>query len=131
MNAPVQEYYACMMRFPVHHLEDDAVHCSLTLSGWSILLHDTVGTWSVNERCSPVCCLVVQDFALDSDEQQLRTAAHHMVRNLTAGMVMITCREPLGVSIATNLRNNISSMLNIRSVRVVLVVVSMLVWLDV
>lgn len=35
----------------------------------------------------------------------MRIAAHHMVRSLTAGMVMITCRDPLYMSLTTNLRN--------------------------
>jgi CCR4-NOT transcription complex subunit 1 len=39
--------------------------------------------------------LVKKDFALDHDENRLRQAAHHMVRNLTAGMAMITCRDHL------------------------------------
>ena len=34
----------------------------------------------------------------------MHLAAHHMVRHLTAGMAMITCREALLVSIANNLK---------------------------
>ena len=39
--------------------------------------------------------LVKKDFALDHEENRLRQAAHHMVRNLTAGMAMITCKDHL------------------------------------
>uniref|UniRef100_A0A4W3H1B4 CCR4-NOT transcription complex subunit 1-like n=1 Tax=Callorhinchus milii TaxID=7868 RepID=A0A4W3H1B4_CALMI len=53
--------------------------------------------------------IVRKDFALDSEESRMRVAAHHMMRNLTAGMAMITCREPLLMSIATNLKNNFAS----------------------
>ena len=50
------------------------------------------------------CELIVkQDFALDHDETRMREAAHHMVRNLTAGMAMITCRDHLHLSIKNNL----------------------------
>merc|ERR1719412_3370630 len=50
------------------------------------------------------CELIVkQDFALDHDEARMREAAHHMVRNLTAGMAMITCRDHLHLSIKNNL----------------------------
>ena len=50
------------------------------------------------------CELIVkQDFALDHDETRMREAAHHMVRNLTAGMAMITCRDHLHHSIKQNL----------------------------
>nr|XP_006813651.1 PREDICTED: CCR4-NOT transcription complex subunit 1-like [Saccoglossus kowalevskii] len=50
--------------------------------------------------------IVKKDFALDPEESRMRAAAHHMVRNLTAGMAMITCREPLMVSISNNFKNN-------------------------
>ncbi|XP_063987616.1 CCR4-NOT transcription complex subunit 1 [Diachasmimorpha longicaudata] len=49
--------------------------------------------------------IVRKDFALDSEEVRMRSAARHMVRNLTAGMTMITCRDQLLASISTNLKN--------------------------
>lgn len=49
--------------------------------------------------------IVKKDFALDPEEQRMRIAAHHMVKNLTAGMAMITCRDPLLISITANLRS--------------------------
>ncbi|XP_029951285.1 CCR4-NOT transcription complex subunit 1 isoform X6 [Salarias fasciatus] len=55
--------------------------------------------------------IIRKDFALDSEESRMRVAAHHMMRNLTAGMAMITCREPLLVSIATNLKNSFNAAL--------------------
>lgn len=57
--------------------------------------------------------IVRKDFALDSEESRMRVAAHHMMRNLTAGMAMITCREPLLMSIATNLKNNFATALRV------------------
>ncbi|KAG8224063.1 hypothetical protein J437_LFUL001140 [Ladona fulva] len=48
--------------------------------------------------------IVKKDFALDPEESRMRAAAHHMVRNLTAGMAMITCRDQVLVSINTNLK---------------------------
>ncbi|XP_033331917.1 CCR4-NOT transcription complex subunit 1 isoform X4 [Megalopta genalis] len=48
--------------------------------------------------------IVRKDFALDADEVRMRTAARHMVRNLTAGMAMITCRDQVLASISTNLK---------------------------
>ncbi|XP_043935455.1 CCR4-NOT transcription complex subunit 1 [Protopterus annectens] len=59
--------------------------------------------------------IVRKDFALDSEESRMRVAAHHMMRNLTAGMAMITCREPLLMSIATNLKNSFASALRTAS----------------
>ena len=47
---------------------------------------------------------IPQDFALDPDIHRMHLAAHHMVRHLTAGMALITCREPLLLSISTNLK---------------------------
>ncbi|XP_044732731.1 CCR4-NOT transcription complex subunit 1 isoform X2 [Chrysoperla carnea] len=55
--------------------------------------------------------IVRKDFALDSDESRMRIAAHHMVRNLTAGMAMITCRDQLVTSISTNLKSALMSTL--------------------
>lgn len=49
--------------------------------------------------------IVKKDFALDPDETKMRTAARHMVRNLTAGMAMITCRDQILASISSNLKN--------------------------
>jgi len=49
--------------------------------------------------------IVKKDFAMDHDENRLRSAAHAMVRNLTAGMAMITCRDHLLLSIKANLKN--------------------------
>ena len=45
-----------------------------------------------------------QDFALDPDIHRMHLVAHHMVRHLTAGMALITYREPLLLSIRTNLK---------------------------
>ena len=59
--------------------------------------------------------IVRKDFALDSEESRMRVAAHHMMRNLTAGMAMITCREPLLMSIATNLKNSFAAALRVGS----------------
>lgn len=57
--------------------------------------------------------IIRKDFALDSEESRMRLAAHHMMRNLTAGMAMITCREPLLMSIATNLKNSFAAALRV------------------
>lgn len=62
--------------------------------------------------------IIRKDFALDSEESRMRLAAHHMMRNLTAGMAMITCREPLLMSIATNLKNSFAAALRVAAWRV-------------
>lgn len=38
-----------------------------------------------------------KDFALDPEEVRIRTAGRNMVRNLTAGMAMITCRDQVRI----------------------------------
>ena len=35
----------------------------------------------------------------------MRTAAYHMVKHMAAGMALITCRDPLLVTISKHLRN--------------------------
>ena len=46
----------------------------------------------------------------------MRAAAHHMVRFMTAGMALITCREPLLISINNNLRSNFLAALRVSTV---------------
>ena len=58
-------------------------------------------------------CELFQDFALDPEESRMRAAAHHMVRFMTAGMALITCREPLHISINTNLKTAFLSALRV------------------
>lgn len=48
--------------------------------------------------------IIRKDFALDSDEQRMRTASHNLARNLAAGMAMITCRDQLMQNIQTNIK---------------------------
>lgn len=47
--------------------------------------------------------IIKKDFALDPEEARMRAAAHHMVRHMTAGMTLITCREPLVLSMRNHL----------------------------
>ncbi|KAG0182584.1 hypothetical protein DFQ29_003364 [Apophysomyces sp. BC1021] len=49
--------------------------------------------------------LVAKDFAMESDENRMRKAAHLMAQNLAGSLAMVTCKEPLRLSMVTNLRN--------------------------
>ncbi|KAL0097780.1 Not1 transcription factor, partial [Phycomyces blakesleeanus] len=49
--------------------------------------------------------LVTKDFAMESDEIKMRKAAHLMAQNLAGSLAMVTCREPLRLSLISNLRN--------------------------
>lgn len=49
--------------------------------------------------------LVLKDFALEPDEQIMRTAAHYTVQSLASSLAMVACKEPLRVSIASHLRS--------------------------
>ncbi|CAO3593285.1 unnamed protein product [Absidia cylindrospora] len=49
--------------------------------------------------------LVGKDFAMESDENKMRKAAHLMAQNLAGNLAMVTCKEPLRLSLVTNLRN--------------------------
>ncbi|XP_060561916.1 CCR4-NOT transcription complex subunit 1-like [Ruditapes philippinarum] len=49
--------------------------------------------------------IMKKDFALDPDENRMRAAAHRMVRSMTSGLALYTCREPLYIAISTNLKN--------------------------
>lgn len=55
--------------------------------------------------------LIRKDFALDPNEKNLKIASFHMMRAMTAGMAMITCRDPLAVTMANSLQNAFSNAL--------------------
>ena len=62
----------------------------------------------VVERSVTIACvttreLMVKDFAMESDEGKMRAAAHSMVQNLTSSLALVTCKEPLRVSINNHL----------------------------
>lgn len=63
----------------------------------------------VVERSVTIACittreLVAKDFATESDENRTRKAAQLMVSNLAGSLALVTCKEPLRVSIAKHLR---------------------------
>lgn len=50
---------------------------------------------------------------MDPDESHMRKAAHCMVRNLTSGLSMITCREQVVQVLMTNLKQHFLSALTV------------------
>jgi hypothetical protein len=59
--------------------------------------------------CLKITDFLFQDFSLDHEEGRMRLAAHSMVRNLTAGMAMITCRDHLLQSIKVRKNTSLSA----------------------
>ncbi|CAJ0847288.1 16872_t:CDS:10 [Entrophospora sp. SA101] len=49
--------------------------------------------------------LIIKDFAMEPNEEKVRNAAHLMVQNLAGSLALVTCKEPLKISMATHLRN--------------------------
>ncbi|KAG2174664.1 hypothetical protein INT44_006928 [Umbelopsis vinacea] len=49
--------------------------------------------------------LITKDFAMEADENKMRKAAHLMVQNLASNLAMVTCKEPLRISMTASLRN--------------------------
>ena len=70
---------------------------------------------------SVVMLSVWKDFALDPDEARMRMAAHHLVRFMTAGMALITCHEPVLISINGQLKNAFLSTLGVSNSAIVLI----------
>ncbi|XP_030378589.1 CCR4-NOT transcription complex subunit 1 isoform X2 [Scaptodrosophila lebanonensis] len=58
---------------------------------------------SIRIACATTEQIIRKDFALDGDENRMRTAAHQMVRNLAAGMAMITGKDEIARTISQNL----------------------------
>lgn len=52
--------------------------------------------------------LILKDFAFESNDVALKTAAHSMVSSLTGSLALATCKEPLRLSIGNHLRTLIS-----------------------
>ncbi|KAF2687332.1 Not1-domain-containing protein [Lentithecium fluviatile CBS 122367] len=48
--------------------------------------------------------LVNKDFAMEPDEEKLRKAAHTVVKALSGALALVTCKEPLRMSIQNNIR---------------------------
>lgn len=48
--------------------------------------------------------LAIKDFAMEGNEERMREAAHLMVQNLAGSLALVTCKEPLRLSIVTHLR---------------------------
>ena len=48
--------------------------------------------------------LALKDFALEPDEKRLITATHLIVQNLAGNLALVTCREPLKISLNQHLK---------------------------
>ncbi|CAO1624704.1 unnamed protein product [Sympodiomycopsis kandeliae] len=48
--------------------------------------------------------LVSKDFAMEGDEHKMRDAAHQMAANLAGSLALVTCKEPLRISMVSNAR---------------------------
>jgi CCR4-NOT transcription complex subunit 1 len=53
--------------------------------------------------------LVLKDFCSEPNEQLLRNGAHLMVSNLAGSLALVTCKEPLRISISNHLRTLLAS----------------------
>jgi CCR4-NOT transcription complex subunit 1 len=46
----------------------------------------------------------MKDFAMEGDESKMAGAAHLMVQNLAGSLALVTCKEPLRLSMVTHAR---------------------------
>ena len=53
--------------------------------------------------------MCLQDFAMEPDEQRMRKAAHLMVSSLAGSLALVTCKDPLRVSLMQQMRNMLQS----------------------
>lgn len=61
---------------------------------------------------------------MDPDESHLRKAAHCMVRNLTSGLAMITCREQVVQLLTSNLKQHFLSVLMVFLTIIIKIIIS-------
>lgn len=71
----------------------------------------------VVERSVTIACvtsreLIMKDFATEPDHNKIRQAAHQMVQKLTSSLALVTCKEPLRVSISNNLASLLETSLS-------------------
>lgn len=50
--------------------------------------------------------LVLKDFAFDKDHSKVLNAADLIVQNLAGSLALVTCREPLRMSLTTNIKKS-------------------------
>ncbi|KAK6053579.1 hypothetical protein COOONC_08916 [Cooperia oncophora] len=108
-----------------HHVRPALTQAIKELIGWifrtifsetiPIVLNKAV-IGPVAERALKIAMIVTEtlvrkDFALDPDENNLKKAAFHMMRAMTAGMAMITCRDPLAGTMASLLQQSFTNSL--------------------
>lgn len=60
---------------------------------------------SVTIACMTTRELVLKDFAVETDENRIRQAAHLMVSSLAGSLALVTCKEHLRASVTNQLRN--------------------------
>lgn len=48
--------------------------------------------------------LVIKDFAFDPSQEKVLRAADLIVKNLAGSLALVTCREPLKMSLTNNLK---------------------------
>jgi len=49
--------------------------------------------------------LTIKDFAMEGSDDRMRSAAHLMVQNLAGSLALVTCKEPLRMSIVAHIRS--------------------------
>ena len=71
----------------------------------------------VVERSVTIACittreLVTKDLAMEPDPKKLSSSAHMMVSNLAGSLALVTCKQPLRVSMGNNLRQLLAKVTN-------------------
>jgi len=66
---------------------------------------------SVQIACVTTRQLIMKDFASERDVNVIRRAAHKMVKKLTSSLALVTCKDPLRVSITNNLASRLEEAL--------------------
>jgi len=69
---------------------------------------------AVVERSAKIACIttremILKDFAMEPDEQKMRTAANFMVQNLASHLALVACKDPLRITIGNHLRTYLQS----------------------
>ncbi|KKY26736.1 putative ccr4-not transcription complex subunit [Phaeomoniella chlamydospora] len=86
---------------------DQAVVKDIVTTAFSRAIAEIIGP--VVERSITIASIataqsVAKDFAMEADEEKLRSSARQMVKSLAGSLALVTCKEPLRMSITNYMR---------------------------
>lgn len=86
-------------------------HTHNIYTAYATAARDTL-TYSQHLHSVYYCCtaareLILKDFAFDGDDTRMRRAGHVMAQSLAINLALVTCKDPLRISLTNHLRSSL------------------------